>query len=148
MCETMSLNFLQNIIDVYVVSGNNRSFSDPITIRTYVQPEKFVDELAHEFTHRLMADNVQCLNKTRMGVILKNVFPKEPGDVRSHIQTYATLKRIFVDTLGDSNWTERNLKIMAGSPRPEYKKAWKIVEEIGHTEVIKMIREEREKNLN
>ena len=145
MCETMSLNFLQNIIDVYMVSGNDRQFSDPVVIRTYSQPEKFVDDLAHEFTHRLMADNVQCFGKTRMGVVLKEVFPEESNDVRNHIQTYAVLKRIFTDTLGDKNWAERTLERITDSSYPQYKKAWDMVEKIGHMEIIKMVRKEREK---
>ncbi|MDD4625295.1 MAG: hypothetical protein PHC82_03170 [Candidatus Pacebacteria bacterium] len=147
MCEAMSLNFLQNIIDVYVVCGNDRQFSDPIVIRTYSQSKKFIDDLAHELTHRLMSDNIQCFGKTRMGEIMKKTFPEESGNVRSHIQTYALLKHIFVDVLKDKNWEKRILERVAKSSHPQYKKAWDIVEKIGHMKVVTMIRKEREKSL-
>lgn len=145
MCETMSLNFLQNVIDIYMVCGNDRQFSDPIVIKIHSLPEKFIDDLAHELTHRLMADNVQCFEKTRMGLIMKKVFPEEPNNVRTHIQTYAILKHIFIDTLKDIKWTERVLEKINASSLPQYKKAWNIVEKIGHMKVIETIREEREK---
>ncbi|MFA5643742.1 MAG: hypothetical protein WC949_04240 [Candidatus Paceibacterota bacterium] len=86
MCEAISLNFMQNIVDVYVVSGNDRQFSDPVVIKSSFPPEEFVDTLVHELTHRLMSDNVQCAKqKIRMGIIFEKIFPGEPLLVRNHI---------------------------------------------------------------
>ncbi|MFA5249214.1 MAG: hypothetical protein WC397_01590 [Candidatus Paceibacterota bacterium] len=150
MCEAVSLNFLQNIIDVYIVCGNDRQFSDPIVIKSSFSPEEFIDVITHELTHKLMANNIQCSeNGIKMGRIFKELFPEQQSaTVRNHALTYSLMKYIFLDVLKDDNWLEKTEDKLAHRSFPEYREAWDMVREIGYMKAIEMVRKEREKSIN
>ncbi|MFA6337029.1 MAG: hypothetical protein WCX23_03590 [Candidatus Paceibacterota bacterium] len=145
MCEAMSLNFLQNIIDVYVVCGNDRQFSDPIVIKSSFSPEDFIDVLTHELTHKLMTDSVQCdKNEIKMGKIFKEIFPKQQlAIVRNHILTYSLMHYIFLDVLKDKNWLRKTEEKLINRSFPEYREAWNTVKEIGYMKAIEMAKNKR-----
>ena len=59
VCEMLGLNFNQNIIDVHIVSGNDRQFSNPVVIKSGFEPDEFIESLSHELIHRLFSNNLQ-----------------------------------------------------------------------------------------
>jgi len=91
ICDILELNFKANIIDVYIVSGNPRSMSHPLIIKSDYPPDKFVDVLTHELIHRLIDFN--GLNKIVYEV--KKKYIDKSGLVKSHIIIHAMLKYIY-----------------------------------------------------
>ena len=59
ICKSLGLNFSQNIIDVRIVSGNDRQFSNPVVIKSGFEPDEFIESLSHELIHRLFSNNLQ-----------------------------------------------------------------------------------------
>ncbi len=66
LCEVTSLSFNREVIDVYIVSGNPRQFSNPVVIKSGFSPSEFVDVLTHELIHRLFV-----LNNLKKKVIIE-----------------------------------------------------------------------------
>ncbi|MBU6431522.1 hypothetical protein KGQ29_04070, partial [Patescibacteria group bacterium] len=98
ICELLDLNFSQNIIDVHIVSGNDRQFSNPVVIKSGFKLDEFIESLIHELIHRLFSDNVQ---NVIAGKIFLEMFPDENELTRNHIITHAVLKFIYLDFLKD-----------------------------------------------
>lgn len=137
ICDVLSLSFRQNIIDVYIVSGNPRDFSDPIVIKSGYHPRDFVDVLAHELIHRLFQDNNARIPWSR----LSEMFPEESRLTTNHIIVFAVLKYIYLDVLKDKSRLDKDIKSSQNSSYPDYTKAWEIVEKIGHINLIKKIKQ-------
>ncbi|MEK9182300.1 MAG: hypothetical protein AAB781_01775 [Patescibacteria group bacterium] len=133
ICEVLNLNFSQNIIDVHIVSGNDRQFSNPIVIKSGFELDEFIESITHELIHRLFSDNIQ---NVVAGKIFLEMFPNENELIRNHIITHSVLKFIYLDLLKDKEKLEINIEKSSKSSFPEYKRAWEIVEEMGYKELI------------
>lgn len=138
ICELLGLNFSQNIIDVHIVSGNDRQFSNPVVIKSGFKANEFIGHLTHELIHRLFSDNVQNIVASK---IFLEMFPDENELVRNHIITHATLKFIYLDVLKDKEKLEENIERSSKSSFSEYSRAWGIVEEKGYINLIKDFKE-------
>ena len=138
ICEALGLNFSQNIIDVHIVSGNDRQFSNPVVIKSGLKPDEFIESLSHELIHRLFSDNVQ---NVVAGKIFLEMFPDENELARNHIITHAVLKFIYLDVLKEKERLAKNIERSSKSSFPEYPRAWKIVEEKGYRELINYFKE-------
>ena len=138
VCEMLGLNFNQNIIDVHIVSGNDRQFSNPVVIKSGFEPDEFIESLSHELIHRLFSDNVQ---NVVAGKIFLEMFPDKNELARNHIITYATLKFIYLDILKDKERLAKNIERSSKSSFLEYSRAWEIVEEKGYGELINDFKE-------
>lgn len=138
ICNTLGLNFSQNIIDVHIVSGNDRQFSNPVVIKSGFKPDEFIESLSHELIHRLFSDNVQ---NVVVGKIFLEMFPDENELARNHIITHATLEFIYLDILKDKERLAKNIERSSKSSFPEYSRAWEIVEEKGYRELINDFKE-------
>ena len=59
--ELLPLNFIHNVIDVYIVSYYPwyRGISEPVVIRGNLEPNDFVDTLTHEMIHFLSSNKIQ-----------------------------------------------------------------------------------------
>ncbi|KKQ21266.1 MAG: hypothetical protein US33_C0006G0016 [Parcubacteria group bacterium GW2011_GWC1_36_9] len=132
ICKILDLDFKRNIIDVHIVSGNPRDFSEPLIMKGGYTPEDFVDTLSHELIHILLQDNVEKIPIT----ILSKMFPKESNLTKNHIITYATLKYIYLEIFKDESKLNKNIKKSLKSSLPDYSRAWKIVEEKGYGQLI------------
>ena len=141
ICDILEMNFKQNIIDVYIVSGNPRQFSDPIIIKSGFSPNEFVDTLTHELIHKLFQNNVDIFPWK----ILPKMFPSESNLTRNHIITYAVLKYIYLDVLNEPHRLERNLQNSKKHRTDDYTKAWKIVEKRDYIELINQLKGEIKK---
>lgn len=133
ICNVLGLNFSQNIIDVHIVSGNDRQFSNPVVIKSGFEPDEFIESLMHELIHRLFSDNIQNIIASK---IFLEMFPDENELTRNHIITHAALKFIYVDILKDKEKLEINIEKSSKSSFPEYKHAWILVEKMGYKELI------------
>lgn len=133
ICDMLGLNFSQNIIDVHIVSGNDRQFSNPVVIKSGFEPDEFIESLSHELIHRLFSDNVQ---NVVAGKIFLEMFPDENELTRNHIITHAILKFIYLDILKDKEKLEKNIARSSKSSFSEYKRAWEIVDKRGYKELI------------
>ena len=138
ICKSLGLNFSQNIIDVRIVSGNDRQFSNPVVIKSGFEPDEFIESLSHELIHRLFSDNVQ---NVVAGKIFLEMFPDKNELARNHIITYATLKFIYLDILKEKERLAKNIERSSKSSFPKYSRAWKIVEEKGYGELINDFKE-------
>ena len=134
VCNVLGLNFSQNIIDVHIVSGNDRQFSNPVVIKSSFETGEFINALTHELIHRLFSDNTQKVDALNF---LEANFPKENKLTQNHILTHAILKFIYLDILKDKEKLEKNIKRSSKSSFPEYARAWEIVEEKGYKELKK-----------
>lgn len=132
ICDVSGLNFKRNIIDVHIVSGNSRQFSNPIVIKSGFSTDEFVDVLTHELIHMLFQDNIDIFPTK----ILDEMFPNESKTTKNHIITYAVLKYIYLDTLRDSSRLERNILNSKKHSSSDYIRAWDIVEEEEYNELI------------
>lgn len=133
ICGLLGLNFSQNIIDVHIVSGNDRQFSDPIVIKSGFDPSEFINSLTHELIHRLFSDNTQ---KVDAWDFLKDSFPKENKLTQNHILTHAILKFIYLDILKNEEKLEKNIERSSKASFIEYARAWDIVEKKGYLKLI------------
>lgn len=132
MCEISGLNFKRNIIDVHIVSGNSRPFSNPIVIKSGFSPDEFVDVLTHELLHTFFQDNIDIFPTK----ILDEMFPNESRTTKNHIITHAVLKYIYLDILRDPSRLERNILNSKKHSSSDYARAWDIVEDRGYRELI------------
>lgn len=132
MCNILGLNFERNIIDVHIVSGNSRQFSNPIVIKSGFEPDEFVDVLTHELLHVLFQDNIDIFPTQ----ILDEMFPDESKTTKNHIITHAVLKFLYLDILKDRGRLERNIFNSKRHSSFDYTRAWEIVEEKGYREII------------
>ena len=143
MTEILSLEFINQVIDVNIVSGLSRAMSNPIIIKSGFSPSEFVDVLAHELIHKLFQDNVDIYPWK----ILQEMFPNEKDKtVLNHIITNAVLMYIFVDILKDQSRLDINLESSKNADSDSYAKAWGIVKERGHINLIKELKRKIEEN--
>ena len=132
MCGILNLNFQRNVIDVHIVSGNPRGFSEPIIIKSGFSPEEFVDTLSHELIHVLFQDNIEKVPVS----ILSEMFPQESQLTRNHIITHSVLKYIYLEVLKGEPRLNKNIKKSSDASGSDYSHAWEIVEKRGYRELI------------
>jgi len=127
ICDFFQLSFVETVIEVYVVSGNHRGFSNPLVISSKYNEDELLIILTHELIHRLLEGN-----QIR---IKKDYFPGLPVLTRNHIIVHAALKYIYIDILDRQDLLLLNKKQSEKSISlgyPEYNIAWEIVEEKGY----------------
>lgn len=133
------LTFYQNVIDVYLVGGWHRAFSDPLVISIKIEGETFVDVLTHELIHRLLTDNKQDKNG---GVWCKKNYPDiaDPA-VSNHILVHAIHKEIYLNVLKRPDRLAADIEKC--EVKPAYKEAWEIVEKEGYMNIVNKFKEFR-----
>lgn len=116
-------------IDCYL--NTEKSFSEPLTLK--MQEDKDMgDTLVHELMHVLLAHNHETggWELKKMKKFLRD-FKDEPMLTRNHILVHAMHYLIYKDIM-----PERIDAILNYSKRPEYVRAWEIVNKIGAEELI------------
>ena len=135
LCEITDLEFFRNVIDVYIVSGNPRQFSNPIVIKSGFEPLEFVITLTHELVHKLFSDNNKIVPE------LLSLFPKETPTTANHVVIHAILKYLYLDVLNNEKLFQKNITMSKGHSTNDYQRAWIIVEEKGYKNIIKTFKE-------
>ncbi len=98
ICSNSGLIFKRNYIPVYIVSGNTRTFSDPIVIRSGFLDEEFVNMVTHELIHCLFVDNAH------------SVFVRNVDKYDDHVVLYALMESVLPGTV-DRELDTRNFPI-------------------------------------
>src|SRR3989344_9341864 len=112
-------------IDVYVVAGLDRSFSNPIVIGSQHLPVKFILELTEELTHRIFEGEDFKFSK----ILLNKTDNKVTNN---HILIYAVIRKIFENE-------PEILKLLAYIKNEDYKKAYDLSE--NYDEILKYFRD-------
>jgi hypothetical protein len=131
LCDITQLEFHRDVIDVYIVSGNPRQFSNPIVMKCGFSPLEFVNELTHELIHRLFV-----LNRLKKSMIELGGYMSESDLVKDHILLHALLKYVYLDILNDESRLKINIDGSALHSTNEYSRAWEIVEVEGYMNII------------
>jgi hypothetical protein len=133
LMEALDLHFLENVINVYIVSGQKGGFSDPLIISPGVPEIRFVDLLAHELVHRLLTFNAE---EIRVGKIFDVMFPDmEDQLTKNHIIVHAVLQYLYIDVLKEPVRLENDISFHKNNPG--YADAWKIVTDRGYQQLLK-----------
>jgi len=106
--KVTGLKFKRNLIEVHIVSGNPRPFSNPIVITANYNETKFLLVMFEELLHVLFKDNAIPIIKGRNNLT-----------VRKHIQVFSVLHKVL-----DKNMVDYAMK--DAKPYPDYYKAWEI----------------------
>lgn len=132
LVDTLGLDFYQNVVDVFIVSGMRGGFSTPMFIGSNREPDQFIDTLTHELVHRLISDNTKKIDWKKLH---QEQFPDVKETlVLNHIFVHAVHKKIYLEVLNEPYRYERDL---ARCERfPAYKEAWRIVNEVGYQKII------------
>jgi hypothetical protein len=137
ICEFFEKEFIETVIEIYVVGGNHRAFSNPLVLSSRYNENEFLILIAHELIHRLLEGHKITFTK--------KLYPDLPDLTANHIIVHAALKHVYLDVLDRKDLLDLNLKKSEHSSTlgfPEYEQAWKIVEERGYKNLI----EEYKKN--
>lgn len=115
---------LKQDIPVYLIAGRG-SFSDPLCIDSRYTPRDAVDVATHELLHR-------SLYGYKLPLLFKD-FKNESPITQIHILVHALHAFLYME-LG---WYKRlQNDITYCQKYPDYKRAWKIVEDIGYAQII------------
>jgi len=138
--EITEIKFKRNIIDVYMVSGTNRSYVNPIVMYATKRIEDFIDTLTHELIHVLIDDNFP--NKMKiLDPELEKIFPGQTYLTRIHILVFAIQTHIFLNVFKDENRIKNNMESAKKHRTDEYIKAWEIVNREGYLNIIQSLKE-------
>lgn len=92
ICKSTGLKFKRNYIPVYIVSGNPRSYSNPIVVSSRRSIDEFIDSLTHELIHCLFVDNKDSKFIQKANETLKN----------DHVALYAVMESVLPGTISAS----------------------------------------------
>jgi hypothetical protein len=126
ICSALDLNFKDNI-EVYIVSGSNRSMSNPVVIGSQHSPNKFVVEITHELIHRIFEGTDFKFSKILLNKTDKRI-------VNNHILVYAILRKIFHDE-------PEIFKLVVPTIIEDYKMAYNLSE--SYEEILKFFRDNK-----
>ncbi|MEK7535886.1 MAG: hypothetical protein AAB590_02650 [Patescibacteria group bacterium] len=133
--KVLGLNFKRTIIDVHIVSGNPRNFSNPIIIKSGYPVDEFIDVLSHELIHVLLQDNNNIASWECVDFV-KSLYPNETKLTQDHLIVHATLKCIYLDTLEQQDRFKKNLKRSSQASMNDYYVAWEIINQLDHKQFI------------
>ena len=131
MCEVFDLSFYLPVIDISL-APRIPTFSTPFLMNLKYEPDEAVDIITHELLHILLSDNKEGVD---LGAYLEQHYAQEPLRARNHVLVHAGLKHIYLDVLAEPVRLERDISRCA--QRPDYKRAWDIVEATGYKELIR-----------
>lgn len=126
------------------VATEGRSFSDPLTIKIlgtdkkFIIKEDFVDMLTHELIHQIFIQNGKRADGAEMATI--GDYVEEPPHTTAHILTHAVHKHIYLKFFGSSR-LKKDIERARKPKNREYRRAWEIVEDEGHLNLLRRFRE-------
>lgn len=140
MCDTLELEFRQNIIDVYIAPWFS-AISDPMVIGVIFEPDLFIDKLTHELLHRLLTDNTAIPRKTKLLPVWQKLFGSQHSIAATvHIPVYAIHKLIYLDILNEPERLKRNITNCKTNNLTEFVKAWDYVDKHDYKEIVEKLK--------
>jgi hypothetical protein len=133
MSKVYGLKWKEKVLECYIV-GFVTPFSDPLTLHSHYSSGMFVDRLTHELIHQMQGQNEDETEPIFKWLYKK--YPKETENTKNHIPVHAVHAQICLDLFDEA----RLKKIIKGIPVPDYIRAWEIVQEEGHENLIKEFR--------
>lgn len=127
--KVTGLKFKRHEIDVYVVSGNPRSFSRPIVMKSTYTKVDFLNVLTHELIHCLYSDNCKTLGDAA------SINHDNPV-VKNHVILHSILKHVYLNVLKEPRRLKADIKFCSGS-KYGYDIAWDLVQKGDYREIIK-----------
>lgn len=141
MCNQLSLEFRQNIIDVYIAPWFF-AFSDPMVIGVTFTDEEFIDNLTHELLHRLLTDNTSVAHSYDISINWKKLFGEQHDfNTLVHIPVHAVHKAIYEDLLNVPNRYDDELKMLKENKATAYLDSWSYVDKHDYHEIIRQLEE-------
>lgn len=137
MSKAIGLKWKEKTIACYV-AGNCVPFSDPLTLRSCEEPDRFIDNLIHELIHRLFVQEGNLKQSAESWEYFENKYKNESFNARIHILVHALLEHIFLKYFEQKNLDR---EIEKTNEYPDYKKAWNIVKSEGYENIIKEFKE-------
>ncbi len=133
LMDVLELDYEENIINVYIISGYRGAFSNPTVLNWRLQGTKFVDILTHELIHRLLTFNKQNIPT---GEILRTMFP-EVTDLLTinHIVLHAVHQYLYLDVLKVPERFDEDIS-SSQNKMTAYQAAWDIVTQQGYKNII------------
>lgn len=127
------LPWQENYIYCYIV-GRCRPFPFPLTLPIYTEDvQDFIDVLTHELIHRFFVPET---TKSRVGDAWdysNQKYREESRVTRMHILVYAIHSAIYFKFFGEERILNNIKRIKS---RPDYKRAWEIVQKEGYKNII------------
>ena len=132
LARITKLDWEEKDIRCYVVSGTFSSFSHPLTLKIYDTTEKMLNVFTHELIHRLLNSptHPERVKQARKELIEK--YKDEQITTKNHIVLYAIHSKLMLTLFG----AEKMEKEMASIKKPEFIRAWQIVNEYGQEKIL------------
>lgn len=130
MCETLGLEFKQNVIDVHVAPFFY-AFSDPLVLGVqFDTQEKLVVNLTHELTHRLLMDNTTHDDEKTIDE-WTDLFGEHERVTLVHIPVHAVLHKVFIDVVKRPDMLDAEVRTSKA-----YADSWAYVEKHGYEKIV------------
>jgi len=143
MAKTAGMKWKDKQITCFVVSHCIHSFSYPLTVIIRHKDDRLrridyvIDILIHELIHVLFVSNeIYNLDKY-LG--FDKEFKNEKMATNGHIYLHALHKHLYLKFF-NKNRLARDIALAKSKSMPGYDRAWEIVEEYGHENLIKRLR--------
>lgn len=129
--QILGVNFVNPILDAFIVGEAPNSISTPIVIHTKMDKDRFIYVLAHELIHVLLSDNAEGVDFPEK---LKNLYPNETWKTRNHIAVHAVLEKVFTELIPKPEYLIKDKEFCKN--KPAYAKAWAVVSQEGYGNII------------
>lgn len=127
-----SLSWKEDFIYCFMV-GDCRPFPFPLTLPVFKNVDDFVDVLTHELIHRFFVPESIKKRVKKVWEFSNSKYSEESLVTRMHIWVYAFHSSIYLRFFSKER-IKRNIQRVS---RPDYKRAWEIVQEQGYKNIIK-----------
>lgn len=122
-------------IRCYVVSGTKSSFSHPLTLKLYDTDEQMFDTFVHELIHRLLNSPFHPEEAKARRKKFMEPYQHETTVVKNHIGLHAIHAELLVNLFGQ----ERLDRVISLVHSRDYIRAWDIVKERGREEILREV---------
>ena len=133
MTDLLDLDFSEQEIQLFLVSTIYGGFSNPLTISTKMDVNRFPNTLTHELIHRLGSFNRQGVDGSK---IQREMFPEENKVVAYHVVVHAVHKHLYLNVLKEPARLEEDTQRLKNIHAEDYVRSWEIVEERGYENII------------
>lgn len=129
--QVMGVNFVNPILDVFIVGDVPSSISTPVIIHSKLDKDRFIYILTHELVHVLLSDNAERINFSEK---LQDLYPDEAWKARNHIAVHAVLEKVFSELVPKPEYLIRDKEFC--KDKPAYARAWRVVDEEGCEKIL------------